>query len=92
MAVIRKKLARSIFDIWHKVKFWLLMFRKDAGYKEYLQAQFVRSFSKKDQDINLRTKLLVDKIIEFSSFSVASEVLCVGCRNNQEMEYLKKKA
>ena len=87
MTVISKKLARSIFGIWHKVKFWLLTFRKDAGYKEYLQAQFVRSNSKKDQDINLRTKLLVDKIVELSSFAVIPEVLCVGCRNKQELEY-----
>lgn len=91
MTAIKKKLAGSFFDILHKVKFWLLTLRKDAGYKEYLQTQFIRSFSKKDHDINLRTKLLIDKIFELCSFAADSEILCVGCRNNLELGYFRKK-
>ncbi len=91
MISIRTKLERSIIDFWHKFKLWLLMFRKDERYKDYLQAQFTRSFSKKDHEINLRTKLLVDKIVDLCSFADAPEVLGVGCRNTQELEDFRKK-
>ena len=91
MTVIRKKLARSILDIWHKVKLWFLTIRKDEAYKGYLQVQFARSVAKKKRGINLHTKLLVDKIVEISTFSNSSDILCVGCRNKQELDYFRGK-
>jgi SAM-dependent methyltransferase len=61
---------------------------KDATYQEYLDAQLLRTLLKKKYPIQEHTKLLINKLSECSDLK-GKRVLCVGCRNRAELEYIE---
>lgn len=59
-------------------------------YHEYLEVQITRSYSKRCDPFPERSRELINKVaetIEISGF----DVLCVGCRNINEINYLRDK-
>lgn len=56
----------------------------------YADAQLRRTLVKRDQPLQPRTRYLVDRLAERVDLRGAS-VLCVGCRNVRELEYVRSK-
>ena len=60
----------------------------DAEYREYLETQLKRTLLKKDHPLRPRTRYFIDLIAEQIDLDMA-RVLCVGCRNYQELKYFR---
>jgi len=59
-------------------------------YQDYLYTQLKRSVVKRNSPIQDRTKIFIDKISKVVPVADKS-ILCVGCRNIQEIEYFRSK-
>jgi SAM-dependent methyltransferase len=60
------------------------------AYQQYLDTQFNRTWCKRYAPLPIHTKILVEKIIEFTDIAHCA-VLCVGCRNTAEIDYFWSK-
>lgn len=56
--------------------------------EEYVKLQLDRSLALKDHDPGERTRYLIRRMGEFVPASSVPRVLCVGCRNGHELDYL----
>jgi SAM-dependent methyltransferase len=63
--------------------------RSDRG--AYLLNQLDRTLLKNDGRFLPRTRELIDKLAAFSPFHADTSVLCVGCRNTNEINYFRSK-
>ena len=77
------------FKIHHK-KLNHLVQSPSPEYRDYLDMQIRRSLSKKDRSLQIRTQQFVDKIASLVDLSTCN-VLCIGCRNMNEINYFQKK-
>lgn len=59
-------------------------------YTDYLEAQLHRTLLKIDAPLQPRTRLMVGKVAEFTDLTKC-RVLCIGCRNNTEVDYFASK-
>lgn len=78
-------------DFKHYLRLWLTSLRQDSAYKQYLNTQLKRTLLKRYPEIQERTKYLVDHLIDIGSPGKDVTVLCIGCRNTAEIDYLKSK-
>ena len=68
----------------------LMKISADPAYRAYLELQLKRTLSKKDAPLQLRTRILVDKLASLMPLD-RCDVLCVGCRNFAELDYFESK-
>jgi len=65
---------------------------KDSGYRDYLKAQYIRTYGRAETgELKLRTRLLVDRLADLKVFDNRPVVLCIGCRNGKELDYIRSK-
>lgn len=57
---------------------------------DYLEAQLRRTYDKRNVPLQERTKILIDKIACTSEIQ-GKDVLCIGCRTVQELNYFRGK-
>ena len=89
---LRMELRMRLFvEHKHRIYLWRLGWGHNSTYQQYLCLQFKRTQLKKSQDLKLRTRLLVDQIIEVGNLSSNISILCIGCRNSAEIDYFKSK-
>lgn len=66
------------------------VWQNEPDYHEYIDNQLRRTLKKKDSPLRPHTILLVDRLSQMVHLP-ASKVLCVGCRNTAEIDYLESK-
>ena len=59
-------------------------------HQDYLALQLKRSVSKRNSPLQARTKIFVDQIDQVVGFA-NKEVLCIGARNTEEVQYVRSK-
>ena len=69
---------------------WGALRPSSPHYARYLETQLRRTISKNNNQLQPRTIYLVDKLAELVELQ-GKEVLCVGCRNHAELEYIAGK-
>jgi len=57
---------------------------------DYLETQLRRTYEKRGAPLQTRTKVLIDKIANVTDLQ-GKTVLCIGCRNSQELNYFRSK-
>ena len=62
----------------------------DTHYRDYLKLQLDQSFSKRQKRLPVRAKTLIDKAATLLEINQC-DILCVGCRNNDEIDYFRSK-
>lgn len=85
------QLTNKIVEFKHKARLWWLGYGLDTNYQSYLRIQFNRTFSRRNPILMPRTKLLIDKLVELVNPPHNASILCIGCRNNAEIDYFKSK-
>jgi SAM-dependent methyltransferase len=75
-----------------KVKMWEMIHTADAEYRRYLNIQLSASFSRnQSMELQNRTVNLVNCILKLLPKNTQQwEILCVGCRNHFELDYIRK--
>jgi SAM-dependent methyltransferase len=81
--------AGSMADLRHRPGLRRLGKGKPSDYREYLEVQQRRTLSKRENDPGVGARELVGKVVELGQLSSASAVLCVGCRNEVELDLFK---
>lgn len=61
-----------------------------TNYEQYLDTQLQRTLSKRDALFPERARFLIDKAASLVDLSNC-DVLCIGCRNRQEIDYFQEK-
>lgn len=74
----------------HKRKLFNSTNIENDDYKKYLDLQLARSFSKKSNALADRNREFIDIVAREIDLGLC-RVLCVGCRNVSELNYLKTK-
>jgi SAM-dependent methyltransferase len=64
---------------------------RDPAYGAYLRLQLKRTLHKRDQDLGLRSRILIDRLAEIGKPNNTARGLCIGPRNSAELQYLKSK-
>lgn len=67
-------------------------FKSDKAYKSYIEEQIKKSYNKLSEahSVNVRTTYLVDKLKQTNVLASQQSILCVGCRNANELDYIEK--
>ena len=87
--LIKEKLGREEISK-HKRKLFSLANIENDDYKNYLHLQLARSFSKKLNALADRNREFID-IVSREVELARCRVLCVGCRNTSELDYMRIK-
>ncbi len=61
----------------------------DDQYQAYLETQLRRTLNKKDSPLRDRTRIFVDQLVSYRSPQPGDRILSIGCRNLEEIAYLK---
>ncbi len=91
-----KRLGKALIAEFRIASHRLIMFRtigkNSPSYSAYLETQLTRTLKKNQQEVPLmlHTQLLVDKLSQFKDLN-SSSILCIGCRNRAEIDYLLSK-
>ncbi len=73
----------------YKIRFAKLARKVDGKQRRYLETQFQRTrYRAMHGDLKLRTRLLVDQLATMKLLESAPAVLCIGCRNSKEIDYI----
>lgn len=91
LRLLLRKLRLKVSTFRHRRRLWRQISRCDAEKRAYFNIQLNRTLLKRNNKPELRAKLLIDKVIEMGSPPKHSVVLCVGPRNNFELEIFRKK-
>ena len=76
----------------HNLRFYVLAFGANSERRDYLKAQFMRTRARAEVgELKLRTQLLSDKVSELFPLGPKHSVLCIGCRNGNELDYIRLK-
>lgn len=76
----------------HVLRLIILARGMKSGRREYLMAQFRRTHGRAETgELKLRTRLLVDQMAVLGLFDQHPAVLCIGCRNGNELDYIRAK-
>jgi anaerobic magnesium-protoporphyrin IX monomethyl ester cyclase len=75
----------------HRSRLRGLARRSSAADRAYYECQFERSFSRREKQGGVRTRLLIDQVAAAASPSPSARVLCVGCRNVFEIEEFEQR-
>jgi SAM-dependent methyltransferase len=73
----------------HKFKLWRIGRSADTDYREYLNVQFNRTFSKRNQIPDRRIAVVMEKLVELGRPAADAPVLCVGPRDGFELEWFR---
>lgn len=90
IAIFPQKILGYIFFLHHKNKLKNIDLQQPQDHKLYLYSQLKRTLPKKAAPLQQRTKILVEKTEKFVNLST-SDVLCIGCRNSEEINYFCEK-
>lgn len=86
-----KQLSHRASAFRHQLCLWWCALGHDGQYRAYLRTQLDRSLIKRRPQPELRTKLLVDQLVETGGPHRSEPVLCIGSRNIFEIEYFLKR-
>jgi SAM-dependent methyltransferase len=90
---VRTRLQRSagaLADIRYRLQLRRLGKHRSAQYRAYLREQQRRTLSKRDNDPGAGARELVLRLVQLGSLTAASLVLCVGCRNDVELNLFQE--
>ena len=87
--LMKEKMGREEISK-HKRKLFNIANIENDDYKEYLDLQLARSFSKKSNTLADRNREFIDIVAREIELQFC-RVLCVGCRNSSELDYMKRK-
>ncbi len=95
---IRHQISRQLRHLYRRWLYWQhlrqmqqrLQVPSNNAYTDYLNNQLRRTIYKNDNQLKPRTKYLVDKLVSLIDLN-QTEVLCIGCRNYTEIDYLYSK-
>lgn len=83
------RIRNRIRNIVHHARIAVLT--REASYRQYLQSQLDRTLTKNQPILQKRTVIFVDTISELISAKHGISLLCVGCRNEFELQYFNNK-
>lgn len=69
---------------------YLFLKKKDIEYNNYIKEQIKRTILKNNNRLSDSSRNLIDKSAELINFK-NKKILCIGCRNVQEIDYIKTK-
>lgn len=87
MSEYLERLCRSAAELRHHIRLWWCGFGERRQYRSYLREQLRRTLLKRITTPQLRTKLLVEKLLEVGHPSQKARVLCMGSRNRFELAH-----
>jgi len=68
------------------LRFRVLASGKMRDHKTYLAQQYRRSFSRKTKQGGVRTRILIDAVLQAGELAPDAKILCIGCRNAFELD------
>lgn len=85
-----KRMRDYLARLTHKAKLRGLTRARNKEYQDYLNVQFDRTFSKRNQIPARRNSILMERLVELGDPPKEGAVLCVGPRDGFELEWFKK--
>jgi SAM-dependent methyltransferase len=82
---------RWLRDSRHRARLRRLGEGKTPDYHRYLGVQLTRTLGKRSTDSGIGLRVLIDHLVELGSLGDDCSVLCIGCRNGVELDYLGSK-
>jgi len=83
-------LRNRLFILRHRQRLQAVAQPEAVTTLDYLETQLRRTYDKRNAPLQKHTKLLIDKIAATTDLRNKA-ILCIGCRNVQELDYFRSK-
>lgn len=90
-----KRVARNLLDQavyrQQRQQVQTVQARQDSDYQSYIDTQLQRTMAQRHRHNSLRSPHLIDSIMDHVTPAPGQKVLCIGCRDTNELDYFRSK-